>query len=76
MGAMTSSNLKIQKPRKRSLASVSQIICRKFHQIRLIRLGCRDDKQMQTLTQRHTHTLSSIATYSDKMTEYKNRKVY
>ena len=74
MAAMTSSNSKFQKPRKMTLANICQIICGKFHQNRFIRLGCRDDTHIQTHrhTHTHTHTLSLIATYSVKMTEYKN----
>merc|ERR1712240_749909 len=78
MAAMTSSNSKFQKPRKTTLANICQIICGKFHQNRLIRLGCRDDTHIQThrhtdrQTDTHTHTLGSIATYSVKMTEFKN----
>ena len=42
----------------------------KFHQNRLIRLGC--NGQTQRDMQTHGHTLGSIATYSVKITEYKN----
>ena len=55
-----------------TLANICQIICRKFHQNRFIRLGCRDDTHTHTETDTQTHTLGSIATYSVKMTEYKN----
>ena len=72
MAAMTSSNSKFQKPRKMTLANILKIICVKFHQNRFICLGCRDDTDRQTDRHTHTHTLGSIATYSVKMTEYKN----
>ena len=55
-----------------TLANILEIICVKFHQNRLIRLGCRDDTHRHT--HRRTHTLGSIATYSVKMTEYKKEK--
>ena len=71
---MTSSILNFQKPRKMSLTNICQIICAKFHQNRHNRLGCRADTDRHTHTQTHRDTPSvSIATYSVKMTEYKNK---
>ena len=64
------------KTAKKTLANICQIICRKFHQNRFIRLGCRDDTHTHTdrHTHTHTHTLGSIATYSVKLTEYKKQQ--
>ena len=69
MAAMTSSNSKFQKPWKMTLANILKMICRKFHQNRLIRLGCRDDTHRQTHrhTDTRTHTLGSIATYVENL---------
>ena len=71
-----------KKREKMSLANICRIICEKFNQNRHNRLGCiaGTDRQTERQTDRdthshtNTHTLSvSIATYSVKMTEYKNR---
>ena len=55
MAAMTSSISNFQNQRKLDLANVAQIICRKFHQNRPIRLSRRAST--------HTHTHTHIHTY-------------
>ena len=59
VAAMTSSHLKFQKLRKKSLANICQIIYGKFHQNWFICLGCRDDTHAHT--DRHTHTCDSAS---------------
>ena len=70
MAAMTSSISNFQNPRKTDLTNICQIICRKFHQNAPIRLGC-SASILDTHTFTYTHP-RFIATYSNKMTEYKN----
>ena len=76
MAAITSSISKFQNPGKEDLANICQIICRKFHQNPLIRMGCSASTHTQIDRQTHTHThtstIGSTVTYSVKMTEYEN----
>ena len=73
---MTSSNSKFQKPRKKTLANICQIICGKFHQNRFIRLGCRDDTHIQTHTHTHTHTKTHTHTYRHTHTHTNTHNIY
>jgi len=82
MAAITSSNSKFQKLRKTDSVLILETTCAKVHWNWSSRLFCSADTDRRThartherthaRTHIHTHTLGSMATYSVKMTEYKN----
>ena len=67
MADMTSSILKFQNLWNMSLANIVKIICRKFHQNRPIRLGCRASTHTHTYTHKHTNTQSVKGLYNRNM---------